>query len=164
MPDMDKVMMALECLADGQTCACCDYKPYDDCSRRVARDAIELLKELADKAITDDASIPEQFWPSMRYDPSDDVVACTSCLICGKDIPLRRYESGPMVCSECKEVIALLKEQEAKEVKELTNMYTGLPITHCPKCGISLDRYLYGRQYEGQINYCPMCGQAVKWE
>lgn len=60
-------------------------------------------------------------------------------------------------------LIELLKEQEAKEVKESTNMYTGLPITHCPKCGVSLDRYLYGRQHEGQINYCPMCGQAVKW-
>lgn len=45
MPDREKVLMALECLADGQTCACCDYKPYDDCSRRVARDALALLKE-----------------------------------------------------------------------------------------------------------------------
>ena len=61
------------------------------------------------------------------------------------------------------DAIALLK-QEATMVIESENMYTGLPITHCPKCGISLDRYLYGRQYEGQINYCPMCGQAVKWE
>ena len=60
--------------------------------------------------------------------------------------------------------LELLKEQEATMVIESENMYTGLPITHCPKCGISLDRYLYGRQHEGQINYCPMCGQAVKWE
>lgn len=74
-----------------------------------ADDAIALLKELADKAITDDASIPEQFWHSMRYDPSEDVVACTSCLICGKDIPLRRYESGPRVCSECKEAVTAMK-------------------------------------------------------
>ena len=60
----------------------------------------------------------------------------------------------------------LLKEQEAKEtmVVESTNVYTGLPISHCPKCGVSLDRYLYGRQYEGEINYCPFCGQAIKWE
>lgn len=58
---------------------------------------------------------------------------------------------------------ALIKKQEAKSVTESTNMYTGLPITHCPKCGIALDRYLYGRQHEGQINYCPMCGQAVKF-
>jgi hypothetical protein len=53
------------------------------------------------------------------------------------------------------ETLELLKEQEAKTVMESTNMYTGLPITHCPKCGISLDRYLYGRQDEGQINSCP---------
>lgn len=57
----------------------------------------------------------------------------------------------------------LLKEQEAKKVIESTNMYTGLPITHCPKCGVPIDRYLYGRQHDGQTNYCPYCGQAVKW-
>ena len=62
------------------------------------------------------------------------------------------------------DILSMLKEQEAKPVIESTNMYTGLPITHCPKCGKSLDRYLYGRQQEGEINFCPYCGQAVKWE
>jgi predicted RNA-binding Zn-ribbon protein involved in translation (DUF1610 family) len=62
------------------------------------------------------------------------------------------------------EIIAMLKEQETTMVIESENMYTGLPITHCPKCGVALDRFLYGRQHEGQINYCPMCGQAIKWE
>lgn len=61
-------------------------------------------------------------------------------------------------------ILELLKEQEPMQVEESTNMYTGLPITHCPKCGVSIDRYLYGRQHEGQINYCPICGQAVKWD
>ena len=60
-------------------------------------------------------------------------------------------------------VLTLLKEQEPKMVIESENMYTGLPITHCPKCGKSLDRYLYGRRQEGEINFCPYCGQAVKW-
>ena len=45
MPDREKVVTALECLADGQTCACCDYQPYDDCAKRVARDALALLEE-----------------------------------------------------------------------------------------------------------------------
>ena len=63
-----------------------------------------------------------------------------------------------------KEILALLKEHEGKPVIESTNMYTGLPITHCPKCGKSLDRYLYGRRQEGEINFCPYCGQAVKWD
>lgn len=60
--------------------------------------------------------------------------------------------------------IALLQDQEAKKVIESTNMYTGLPTTHCPKCGVSIDRYLYGRQHDGKINYCPFCGQELKWE
>ena len=79
----------------------------------------------------------------------------------------RMYHSDTEVQNIAKSVfdllIALLKEQEAKEVKESTNMYTGLPITHCPKCGVSLDRYFYGRKLFGQINYCPMCGQKVTW-
>jgi hypothetical protein len=62
------------------------------------------------------------------------------------------------------EVLALLKKQEATMVIESENMYTGLPITHCPKCGKLLDRYLYGRRQEGEINFCPYCGQEVKWE
>lgn len=62
------------------------------------------------------------------------------------------------------DTITLLKKQEATMVIESENMYTGLPITHCPKCGKSLDKYLYGRQHEGKINFCPYCGQAVKWE
>lgn len=45
MPDREKVVAALECLADGRFCACCRYKPYDDCSKRVARDALIMLKE-----------------------------------------------------------------------------------------------------------------------
>ena len=45
MPDREKVVKALECLKAGSYCECCDYKPYDDCIKRVATDAIALLKE-----------------------------------------------------------------------------------------------------------------------
>lgn len=81
------------------------------------------------------------------------------------EIDFSAWEESKFKCRDelLSDALDLLKEQEAKEVRKSTNMYTGLPITHCPKCGISLDRYLYGRQYEGQINYCPMCGQKVKW-
>ena len=61
------------------------------------------------------------------------------------------------------DALVLLKEQEPTMVIESENMYTGLPITHCPKCGRSLDRYLYGRRQEGEINFCPYCGRGVKW-
>ena len=74
-----------------------------------------------------------------------------------------RDESLEKAREEIKWLRGMLKEQEATMVIESENMYTGLPITHCPKCGVTLDRFLYGRQHEGQINYCPMCGQAVKW-
>ena len=58
----------------------------------------------------------------------------------------------------------LLKEQEPQSVVESSNMYTCLSITHCPKCGFALDRFLYGREYLGEIKHCPMCGKAVKWD
>ena len=45
MPDREKVVKALECLKAGSYCECCDYKPYDDCIKRVATDALALLKE-----------------------------------------------------------------------------------------------------------------------
>lgn len=75
----------------------------------------------------------------------------------------RMYHSDSEVQNIAKETLDLLKSQEATMVIESENMYTGLPITHCPMCGKSLDRYLYGRQHEGKINFCPYCGQAVKW-
>lgn len=75
----------------------------------------------------------------------------TKCIICPH-------------CDNCDvDENGLLKEQEAKKVIEKTSIYTGLPITYCPKCGISIDRY-NGRERKGQTNYCPYCGQAVKWE
>ena len=46
--DREKVIKALECLKSGTYCECCDYKPYDDCVKRVATDALALLKEQPD--------------------------------------------------------------------------------------------------------------------
>ena len=84
---------------------------------------------------------------------------CDGCPYCYEGL----CETNDCTADLASDALALLKEQEAKEVIESTNMYTGLPITHCPKCGVSIDRYLYGRQHEGQVNYCPYCGQEVKW-
>lgn len=53
--------------------------------------------------------------------------------------------------------------QEAVNVVIEENSFTGLPVTRCPKCIKSVDRYLYGRHGE-QVNYCPFCGQALKWD
>lgn len=108
MPDRKKVIKGLEiCIDRGPGEYTCNKCPYEvngtNCEISLAKDALALLKEQANEIDIPDASIPEQFWT--HYDPSEDVVACTSCLICGKDIPLRRYESGPRVCSECKKAV-----------------------------------------------------------
>ncbi len=52
-----------------------------------------------------------------------------------------------------KDILALLKEQEAVPPKEKAYAW------RCGKC----DEYLTAIQNH-RIRYCPYCGQAVKWE
>lgn len=129
MTDRERIIEGLEHCRISDCIGC----PYDQmreetlpsrrfglaCNEQLTEDVLSMLKaqenEMADKEITVDVSIPEQFQSSMRYDPSEDVVACTSCLICGKNIPLRRYESGPRVCSKCKEAVTAMKKERRKE-------------------------------------------------
>ena len=60
--------------------------------------------------VTIDVGIPETVWN--RYDPAEDAVACTSCLICGESITLMRYEHGPKVCNECKRAVLAMREKK----------------------------------------------------
>jgi len=64
-----------------------------------------------------------------------------------------------------KEVLALLKKQEAKPMTEYDDGWD------CPRCGLKL----IGKTASGYpcdvldlpndeiVKYCPVCGQAVKW-
>ena len=52
---------------------------------------------------------------------------------------------------------ALLKEQEAKNVVNMTLSKDRFLIASCPKCNALLTRVEHK-------NYCGYCGQAVKWE
>lgn len=65
------------------------------------------------------------------------------------------WGTGQHGMSECKQLardaLALLKAQEPVEpVYELG-------ITRCGQCNHEIDKY-------GGDNYCPQCGQAVKWK
>ena len=60
------------------------------------------------------------------------------------------------------DALALLKAQEPKRVSVVNNGFTGLPVTHCPKCHRPIDMF-FGAQGVSTI-FCPWCGQAVKWE
>lgn len=51
----------------------------------------------------------------------------------------------------------LLKEQEAKNVVNMTLSKDCFLIASCPKCNALLTRVEHK-------NYCGYCGQAVKWE
>ena len=54
--------------------------------------------------------------------------------------------------SLAKKILALLKEQEAVEPKHNPLSPTDW---FCGKCGMCISRF---------HDYCPFCGQAVKWE
>lgn len=53
--------------------------------------------------------------------------------------------------------VSMLKEQEAKNVVNMTLSKDWFLIASCPKCNALLTRVEHK-------NYCGYCGQAVKWE
>ena len=62
-----------------------------------------------------------------------------------------------------KDVLALLKEKEAKKVLQIRNV-AYRTIGYCPSCGRGLDSYHDGNSGEHITHFCYNCGQAVKWE
>ena len=79
MPDRERVIERLKAMHDFLGIGLSSQTQVFEEDQKISEDAIAMLKEqeneIADKAIIDDVSIPEQFWPSMQYDPSEDVVA-----------------------------------------------------------------------------------------
>ena len=87
-----------------------------------------------------------------KWMEEDDIYACNSC-------PYHRiFDYGDHGCIEevNNDAITLLKEQEAKTPVEYE--HNGYWYYICPTCGNHDEELL--RQW----NYCPFCGQAVKWE
>ena len=66
-------------------------------------------------------------------------------------------QTAPMIIEPktfFKEILALLKEQEAKKVTWRVGR------AHCPSCGELFPK----KQDKQYIRFCNYCGQAVKWE
>jgi len=66
------------------------------------------------------------------------------------------YDNNNCIAAVNNDAIALLKEQEAKTPVEYE--HNGYWYNICPTCGNHDEELL--RQW----NYCPFCGQKVKWE
>jgi len=45
VPDIEEVIKALDCLAEGTYCSCCYYGNYHECTKKIAKDAAELLRD-----------------------------------------------------------------------------------------------------------------------
>lgn len=101
-----------------------------------------------------------------------DIALCDDAIGWLKSIKIRYIHGGDEAYDACRkraidigcEAIELMKEQQPRNVKFTINDYTGLPVSHCPKCEMPISMYLYGRDNDGQIRFCPYCGQALKWE
>lgn len=48
--------------------------------------------------------------PDTVCDSTEGVVAFTGCLVCGAEIPLRRYENGFVICRDCKRAVLAMKK------------------------------------------------------
>lgn len=75
-----------------------------------------------------------------------------------RDTALSQLEQiGKGLGSTMDDIVAMLKEQEAKNVVNMTLSKDCFLIASCPKCNALLTRVEHK-------NYCGYCGQAVKWE
>lgn len=76
------------------------------------------------------------------HDGCEDIIGCLR----GKLIP---------------DAIVLLKKLEPKQVR-IGRFPEGKPFSHCPRCGTVLDEFIHCPS-QLRPSYCPICGQAVKW-
>lgn len=82
--------------------------------------------------------------------------------MCGDNCPYYGC-SGHGACSEllCADALSLLKAQEPEKpiynqiVNECEEYTEYINQSFCAKCGA---------EFLWRVNYCPFCGQAVKWE
>lgn len=58
-----------------------------------------------------------------------------------------------------RDAIALLKEQEAKQVINIDDSFEGMEVGNCPSCNRAIVNIKIG-----ETKFCKFCGQAVKWE
>lgn len=78
-----------------------------------------------------------------------------SCRATWKDIDRIRHKFQPII----NDAIALLKEQEAKKVK--VDMYGNF---YCPWCSTDTTIEMGIMKLHIGTDYCPYCGNKVRWE
>ena len=93
-------------------------------------------------------------------DKLDNVIKGLEHCICGKgcyDCPYTDCDSCTPFCKAqiMRDALELLKAQEPQAAVFDMNGYTGEPVPKCPKCRAPIEKC---------FDYCPSCGQAVKWE
>lgn len=70
------------------------------------------------------------------------------------DSPGQEYAESMM-----RDALELLKEQEPKQIINITDSIEGMEVGYCPSC----DRAIVNKKID-ETKFCRFCGQAVKWE
>ena len=70
----------------------------------------------------------------------------------------RMFHSDSEVQNIAKETLALLKEQEPKQVIGIADSIEGMEVGYCPSC----NRGIANKKID-ETKFCKFCGQAVKW-
>ena len=73
--------------------------------------------------------------------------------------PIRCDAPYQLLC----DALELLKEQEPVKPIFVENPYTHLPVSYCPQCRESINKYIVGNPYK-TTKFCHYCGKAVEWE
>ena len=69
------------------------------------------------------------------------------------------WQHADYYATAMKNAIALLKEQEPKQVIGIADFTEGIEVGYCPSCG----RGIVNKKIN-KTKYCKFCGQAVAWD
>ncbi len=96
----------------------------------------------------------------MNFEAVNDLRKSTDFLLNVRKVNGCQYSKKEMeVMLEALNAVKLLEPAEPIYV---TNPYTDLPVSYCPRCRESIRKFQYGEAYK-ESKYCTFCGQAVKW-
>ena len=95
-------------MKDGISCELCNSMgycfPVDKPCVDITEDGCREIRQAALVSVT-----AEQ---KAAYDPAEDVVASTQCILCDEWIPIKRSQDSrvPRVCEECRQAVQYAKE------------------------------------------------------
>lgn len=94
-------------------------------------------------------------------DPEKVISGLTNCLhYKGTCLGCSYEHDGPNCQNDVlDDAIAMLKEQEPKQIISIADSIEGMEVGYCPSC----NRTIVNKKND-ETKFCKFCGQAVKWK